>query len=127
MTQILWQAGKTHLALTCPQCKSVLAVYPKDIVDGENPCCECAACGQIFTISKTDIPQWFMEKVVQPETAPFVPSEDVYEEYIEGFNLEDKESLVLLLFGVQLGKVSCRRAAYEILAKYEDSTTKDIA
>ena len=105
----------------------MLGVYPEDIVYGGKPSCECAACKTMFEMRETDIPKWFKEKVVQPDAVPFAPSEDVYKEYIESFDLEDQESLVNLLFGVQLGRVSCRRAAYEILAKHVNSTTKDIA
>ena len=62
MTQILSQPGKSYLSLTCPFCKSVLGVYPQDIVYGEKPSCECAACMTVFVIQETDIPKWFRQK-----------------------------------------------------------------
>ncbi len=45
---------------------------------------------------------------------------------IDNLNLEDRESLVLLMYAVRLGDVSCRRAATEILKHigrdYENSS-----
>ena len=61
--------------------------------------------------------------LVQATNGKFVCSECISgnnHPTIKELNLDNKESIVRLLFDVQMGKMSCRRAATEIQKKWKE-------